>query len=498
MKLKYLLFAALFPIFIFSQQTPLQQNNYERLTSYDELAGFIELLDNSSDILSTEVAGRSVEGRNIYAMFFSTHKTMEVTPKVKVLIFAQQHGNEHSGKEGSLLLASELIKEEYLYLFDRIELVLIPQMNPDGSEIDKRFNGNKNDLNRNHLILTEPETIALHKLFNKYLFEVTMDVHEYYPYSDRWKEFGFYKRADEQMGILTNLNVSEKIRAYSRERVLPYMKESLEAKGFSFNEYVVGGPPDKERLRHSTVDIDDGRQSLGIQAALSFILEGRNGRVSLSDIKKRAEGQKEAMISLLMHVYDNAGIIRQMVNDERTRLINSNRSVVLKMEHVDIGETLLLPLSLPEDGTDTLINVSNYHNVITNLQEILIPDGYLLPKSDPLLMEFIINHDIKTEEVVSEGYIFEEYMLGKTDTLILEETVKADISYVIHPLTIESISQNYLFIPTSQLKKYTIALAFEPHSMLGLLHYERFSYLIRDEKYPILRVTRSEAIKSIK
>ena len=52
-------------------------------------------------------------------------------------------------------------------------------MNPTGSEIDTRFNANGMDLNRNHLILTEPETIALHKLFDKYFFEATMDVHEY-------------------------------------------------------------------------------------------------------------------------------------------------------------------------------------------------------------------------------------------------------------------------------------------------------------------------------
>ncbi|MDZ7762884.1 MAG: hypothetical protein U5K00_00445 [Melioribacteraceae bacterium] len=47
------------------------------------------------------------------------------------------------------------------------------------------------DLNRNHLILTEPETIGLHKLFNEYHFEVTMDVHEYYPFGKSAEEYGY-------------------------------------------------------------------------------------------------------------------------------------------------------------------------------------------------------------------------------------------------------------------------------------------------------------------
>jgi len=41
-----------------------------------------------------------------------------------------------------------LLKPENQYLFDRIDLVIVPQMNPDGSEINKRLNGNEADLNR--------------------------------------------------------------------------------------------------------------------------------------------------------------------------------------------------------------------------------------------------------------------------------------------------------------------------------------------------------------
>ena len=76
-------------------------------------------------------------------------------------------------------------------------------MNPDGSEINVRRNANGADLNRNHLILTEPETIALHRLFNKYLFEATMDVHEYYPYTEDFISYGYIKYFDEQIGTTT-------------------------------------------------------------------------------------------------------------------------------------------------------------------------------------------------------------------------------------------------------------------------------------------------------
>ncbi len=105
--IKYLLLTPLFIMQIYSQQTPLELNNYQKLTSYDELTEFVYQLDSLSDILEVEIIGQSVEGRNLYALKFSNSEFGKDTSKIKVLIFAQQHGNEQSGKEGALLLARE-------------------------------------------------------------------------------------------------------------------------------------------------------------------------------------------------------------------------------------------------------------------------------------------------------------------------------------------------------------------------------------------------------
>ncbi len=146
------------------------------------------------------------------------------------------------------------------------------------------------DLNRNHLILTEPETIAMHKLFDEYLFEVTMDVHEYYPYTEDYLQYGYIKYFDEQIGTTTNPNVSERIRNFSNAEYLPFIESYLNERNFTFHNYIPGGPPEINLIRYSTYDINDGRQSLGIQNSFSFIQEGKNGKDSIENIQKRAEG----------------------------------------------------------------------------------------------------------------------------------------------------------------------------------------------------------------
>jgi murein tripeptide amidase MpaA len=123
-----ILFLFLFSFEINAQKTgaPLEQNNFEKITSYDDIVNFVELLDQQSEMLLNEIIGKSVEGRNLYAMKFSSSEFGKDESKIKVLIFAQQHGNEQSGKEGALMLGELLLHPEYEHLFDRIDLALIP------------------------------------------------------------------------------------------------------------------------------------------------------------------------------------------------------------------------------------------------------------------------------------------------------------------------------------------------------------------------------------
>ncbi len=283
-----------FSSIVFSQslQTPLERNNYNKLTSYKELVSFMNEL-KEYPMLKPEVIGKSVEGRNLYVVKVSNDELGTDSSKVKVLIFAQQHGDEQSGKEGALLLLKEIAEGKLNYLFDKIDFLLVPQVNPDGSEKDTRRNANNADLNRNHLILTQPETIALYKLFNEYLPEVNMDVHEYFPYGESWQKYGYYPNSDEEIGTITNINASQKIRHLSDNEYLDFIKKFLNDRGFSYSEYCPGGPPGIDYIRPSTFDINDGRQCPGIQNTFSFIQEGLNGKDSLDNIKHRAEGQND-------------------------------------------------------------------------------------------------------------------------------------------------------------------------------------------------------------
>lgn len=475
-----------------AQQTPLEKNKYSKLTSYDELTSYVNQLGESSDFIKVEVIGKSVEGRNLYGMFYSNTRFGRDNSKIKVLIFAQQHGNEQSGKEGALLLARELLKPHNEYLFEKIDLVLIPQMNPDGSEINSRRNANGADLNRNHLILTEPETIALHKLFDKYLFEATMDVHEYYPYTESWLNFGYVKDFDEQVGTLTNPNVSESIRNFSNKEYLPFIEKYLTNHGYSFHNYILGGPPGVELFRHSTYDINDGRQSFGIQNTFSFIMEGKNGRDSLEFIGRRADGQVVGMLGFLEFIYEHKDNIKSLVKSEREKLIlnNSNEKVAIQMHHVNSGEKLNITLYSLSTDSDTVIVVNDYRPIVQSIYDVEKPLGYIIPKSISELYDWAVRQNLVISNFdFTQDKMLQQYFISEIDSIDFEgDTVVnpivelKEVSYVIQP-------EDYFFIPTNQLKNNLIVKALEPKSILGLVTYKEFEHLLKaGEYFPVLRV----------
>ncbi len=480
---------------IFAQQvtTPLELNNYQKVTSYSDLTTFVQQLDKTSDLLNVETIGQTVQGRNLYALKFSSSEFGKDRSKIKVLFFAQQHGNEQSGKEGALLLAQTLLKSENRYLFDKIDLVIVPQMNPDGSEANKRRNGNDADLNRNHLLLSEPETKALHRFFDKYLFEVTMDIHEYYPYGGEWEEYGYRKNSDETLGTTTNPNVSQKIRDLSYKEVFPFWLKYLSINAFSSFGYCPGGPPEIDYIRHSTFDINDGRQSFGIQNTLSFIQEGLNGTDNyVENIKHRAEGQMTGMRGMLEYVFLHKSEIKKVVGADRKTLISgkANLKVSIQSEHVKNGEKLTLPLYSYASRTDTVVIVNDYHPVVKTLLDVSKPAGYLIPKLNHELVEWAGNHALLSKDFIKQkGQRIEQYVIKGIDSIDFERDIIINPIVELNEYKGEISASDFLYIPTNQLKGNLIVLALEPKSELGLVTYKQFAPLLKiEESFPLLRV----------
>jgi hypothetical protein len=475
-----------------SLDSPSLLRSYRTPASAREVALFSRRVTTKSPLLSLETIGESINGQPIVAIKASDPRS-DNNPKLKVMIFAQQHGNEQSGKEAILLLLSEIAQRQNVQWLQQMELWIIPQLNPDGADENNRRNAAGIDLNRDHVLLQAPETRALHAVFHRELPHVTIDLHEYQPYTEAWREFGAYKNFDMQVGIPTNLNVDQRIRRFALEEALPAVENHLYSKGFSFHNYLVGPVPDNGPTRYSTVDIDDGRQSFAILNTLSFIYEGQNGRENVTDnLEKRTFAQYEALVAMLNFLQQKASETRLMINEARDRLhhASSGELVVIRKDHFQGQEPLFLNMVSSVTGSDTLVIIDDYRPVVRPILEIPRPEAYLIPKNDTMLMAFLDLHKLQYHEQfnLKDKNVFAWYVYSVSENIVEElPTLLPEVRR--QEVESKNFSRDYVMIPTNQLHSNFMVLLFEPRSMLGLPQRPGFEYLLElRREYPILRV----------
>jgi hypothetical protein len=466
--------------------SPVERSGFVHITSYDSLQVFLTEIGKSPSICIDQIA-TTRNGRAVNLVRVSIPQQAGTGDRLRILLFAQQHGDEPAGKEALTALLARCASGMLDSLLSKVELFIVPLMNPDGAELRQRRTSDGTDLNRNHLVLTSPETRALHELFFEFRPEVTLDLHEYGSFSKSWSDSGFIKRGDVQLGMLTNLNSSPVLRKYEREAVYPFIAQRMAASGYSFHEYIVGSPTDY--VRHSTTEINDGRQSFGILNTLSFIQEGRQWKTIADSLKRRTLAQLTSIEGLLAFCAMHAEEIKHLVDGERRILPGyTGKSFVLRMEHFPEAGRMQIPVTLVPSGKDSLWTITPYRNVVRPLTLTNVPRQYLVPREASGILDVVGRHHITTEivtkERTAEATVF---TIDSVGTEVVEEDSLPRL-FVNERRVQVMLRPGDVLIPTSQWQSLLIATMLEPTSVWGLTKYPSFAWLLRERQYPVFRI----------
>jgi len=253
-------------------EVPADPRALSRTISYGEMEDLLRKAARPGLVTVTEEA-RTHEGRKVYLVRLNRGGAKAT---FRALLYAQQHGNEVSGKDAQLCLIQAVSRNPAL-LPEDVDLYLMPMLNPDGAEANRRTNGAKADLNRDHITLDQPETQALHRVARRIMPHLAVDSHEFTKDGRDWGAQGWDARAWDSWPLITMdaLNVPwipEPLRREALARV-ESAKAVMAKAGIPYARYTVGGPPPFAESRPSTTEVDDGRNSLGCLGALSFIIE---------------------------------------------------------------------------------------------------------------------------------------------------------------------------------------------------------------------------------
>ena len=465
---------------------PVERSGFQRVTSYDTLQVFLKEI-GSTAIVHVETLAKSKSGRTLVVAKVSSSKFGEDPRKLRVLLFGQQHGDEHTGKEALTMLLARFASGDLNSLLEKIDLLIVPQMNPDGSELYQRRTSDSVDLNRNHVLLTSPEPRALHDLFYQWLPQVTLDVHEYGTLSRSWSDSGFVRIADTQLGMLTNANTSHEVYSLQHDEIFPYVAGYMHGQGYYFQEYIVGSPSD--RVRHSTTEINDGRQSFGILGTVSFIQEGIKWRTREDRLERRVKSQFASIRALLEFCSTHADKIINIVSQERARLLTlSGKPIAMKMDHFAGMRDLRIPVRMVATQRDTTWRVKPYHGEVRMERSVSLPDQYIIERKDSAIVQLLRRHHIIVQEVNQEIQV-------KATAYTIDSTVHSEVEEEVQPFAsvssrsiAKTLKPGDFIVSTKQLQSILIACILEPESMWGLTKYEQFGYLLKEKQYPVFRI----------
>ncbi|MBK7104490.1 MAG: peptidase M14 [Ignavibacteriae bacterium] len=148
----------------FSQTIYENYNNYKssefekKNFTHSNLKSAIEKIKLNKKI-KVEIAGKSVEGKEIYLLSIGKGKT-------NVLLWSQMHGDESTATMAlfdifNFFSSNDELKNFRKEILDSLKIYFIPMLNPDGAEKYQRRNALDIDLNRDALRLQFPESQIL-------------------------------------------------------------------------------------------------------------------------------------------------------------------------------------------------------------------------------------------------------------------------------------------------------------------------------------------------
>ncbi len=505
-------------------RTPAEQSGYSRYTQYQDIAPFLDEVATASKQTKVLVAGKTGEAKdfaaaNLYLVVLTAEgiDTPQALNRKKptVLVLAAQHGNEQSGKEAALALIRDLAVGDLKTLLGQVNVLVMPQTNPYGNFVNRRTNEQDLDLNRDHVKLESPETRAIHAVFRAWMPEASIDVHE---------QGDNYYRVNT--GRVTNANIAPAIRAFARDTIYKETEALVTAGGYTWHEYLVTeamgsqgaagaaeptGANLEELTRPSTVDLNDGRNSLGIYETISFIQESAS-RHDVPTLKDRTTYQYLGIRAFVQSVARHAEEVRKLVASSRAALLKKAGApapgdlVHLRMAHardpkepqITIQHFQSVPGADATAPASTKVVTEVVKNWFPNVEPtISVPRayGYIVPAAHKDVVQTMIAHGIAVQAFTADTEVEVERYLVDDITPSTEDYVAPDKIAVTKQTVKVTVRKGDYYVSGAQPAANLIPNLLEPQAEFGFIRYRMFK-LVPDKgaTFPFLRVAKRQRL----
>jgi len=506
-------------------ETTAESSNYTETSTYADVMNFVNVLENTSDILRTETIATTIEGRDIKIMIIAnpmvnSYKEALKDDRITVYIEANIHAGEVEGKEATQMLARYLVNNPDSEILKKCIVLVNPILNADGNEkfstknrtnqngpasVGVRYNGQNLDLNRDGIKLETPEVRGiLNKVLNTWDPAIFVDCHT---------TNGSYHKEPVTFTWMMNPNADRQLINYMRDKMMPKVHNNL-LKKYNVDNIFYGEFIDR-------LNIDKGWISYASEPRYLVNYVGVRNRLAIlnenyvyADFKTRVNGSYHLLRSILDYASANSTEIKLKIKeaDERTILRGENNmptdSFAIEFKAYPTPEKIFIKAY----EADTIPGIKGYwrykqsnrqRNVTVDYyadyfptKSISIPYAYIIDVNDKEVIDNIKTHGIKIERLKNNMELSVEQFTFST----IEPNKRLNQGHYTNKIngSFETVDKDFqkgtIIIKTAQPLGWMVSYLLEPQTNDGLLYWNYFDkYLVPQwggnfYPYPVYRL----------
>jgi len=443
-------------------------------TSQDEMLAHLAAIKARAPGVFLGSLGRTAQGRDIPWLIF-TKEGLQDPAAVRrlnrpvVWLVGQQHGNEPAGGEAMLALASALADGELKPLLDRVAVVVVPRVNPDGAAAFQRRNGLDYDLNRDHLLAAQPETQGLQRAMTLLPPDAVVDAHEYGA-TGPLRRFDRLAAADQTILDATHPGVPARSTALARDAYLPAMEARLAAAGLSSAVYLSGMPQTGAIPTGGTAP-GISRNYYGLTGAVSFLLESRSGG-ERDAFQRRVASHYLAAAAVLETAARDGRTLRRTTAQARRDLARERGPLAIAYEPSILpGELALMDRETGEPSHEAIDLLDSRHLRVTETR--LRPRGYLLAPDAQSAIDALRLKGVKLCEAAPQTMTAVAFHVTRTQPVTRATREASTLSEALEVrLEAREVAPGvgWLWVPMNQPTSSIIAASLEPDSVGSQVH----------------------------
>ena len=408
--------AARFPTPSVTYSTPGLQPGRSSFTTTAESSAWLHTQARAAAGTAAAVipVGRSQRGTQLEALVISRSggtdpASLAGNGRPTVLLLGQNSPSEPAATEALLVMARELTQGLLRPALDRINVVVLPNANPDTPQ--------GTAANRDHLALTAGETQAVATLMRDYRPAVVVDVREYEAGAtpDRFTaKFGAVQKFDLLFQYATTPNTPELLTRASEEWFRRPLLAALTSQKLSMEwAYTNPADPDDRKLVMGGPQPESVRNVSALKNSVGLIVQSRGAGLGRLNIQRRVHTHVTALSSLLTSAAQRAADlvqVRAYFDKEVSALACTGEAVV---QAAPVAAQYDLQVLDPVTGADKVINVDWDSSLALNRLSVRNrPCGYWLAASAGQAVARLQLHGVKVLRVAENGGLLADTFLG--------------------------------------------------------------------------------------